>query len=232
MRGEPLSQTHSAEDLQQIYQARFAGRAAYRQKVWAVLCSYFSQWIPQNATVLDLGSGWCEFINGVRCKQRYAMDMNPDVQRYAEAGVEVLQQDCSEPWPIAANSLDVVFTSNFLEHLPTKSSLERTLREAARALKPGGRFIAMGPNIKHVPGAYWDFFDHYIPLTELSLSEALRKSGLQIQICWGQFLPFTMSEGREYPAWMLRIYLSLPMAWRIWGKQFLVVATKPAERAA
>ena len=39
------------------------------------------------------------------------------------------QQDCSEPWEIDPNSLDLVFTSNFFEHLPNKESLDRTMGE-------------------------------------------------------------------------------------------------------
>ena len=64
--------------------------------------------------------------------------------------------------------LDLVFTSNFFEHLPDKSSLGRTLEEIFRCLKPGGRLVAMGPNIRFTGGSYWDFWDHYLPLTEAS----------------------------------------------------------------
>ena len=219
-------QGQSAEDVQKIYQARFGGKSDYRRKVWAVLCRYLSRWIPQNASVLDLGSGWCEFINAVLCSQKYAMDMNPDVERYATPEVNVIRQDCSDAWNVPGNSLDVVFTSNFLEHLPTKSAVEKTLLEAHRALKQGGRLIALGPNIKYLPGAYWDFFDHYVPLTELSLSEVLRKCGFDVEVCRSRFLPYTMSHGSEYPVAILRLYLWMPLAWRICGKQFLIVAKK------
>ena len=33
--------------------------------------------------------------------------------------------------------------------------------------------IALGPNIKYLPGSYWDFWDHFLCLTEMSLGEAL-----------------------------------------------------------
>ncbi len=59
----------------------------------------------------------------------------------------------------------------------------------------GGRLIAMGPNIKYVPGAYRDFFE----LTELSLSEALSNCQFEIEKQVARFLPFTMSQGRQYP---------------------------------
>jgi len=193
-----------------------------------VLSHFFSQWIAPDSAVLDLGCGWCEFINSAVCRLKYGMDLNPDAKRYANPEVTILQQDCSAQWAMEKASLDVVFTSNFLEHLPAKSALEKTLHEAFRALKPNGRFIAMGPNIKHVPGAYWDFFDHHLPLTELSLSEVLEKCGFQVEVQYAQFLPYTMSRGRQYPAWMLRMYLSAPFLWQLVGAQFLVVARKPS----
>jgi SAM-dependent methyltransferase len=213
-------------DLQQIYRTRFTAQSAYRQRVWEILCPFFSRWISPGSTVLDLGCGWCEFINAIHCQAKFAMDLNPDAQLHALPEVTLLQQDCSENWQLGNETLNVVFSSNFFEHLPTKVALERTLVEAHRALKPGGRLICMGPNIKYVPGAYWDFIDHHLPLTELSLVELMKKCGFEAEYCLDRFLPYTMAQGPQYPVWMLRLYLAFPMAWRFWGKQFLVVGRK------
>jgi SAM-dependent methyltransferase len=217
---------HQATDLKKIYETRFAGRAESRERVWRELARFFGRWIPRDATVLDLGCGYCEFINALQCEKKIAMDLNPDAERYASSEVSVLQQNCAQPWGVPSESLDVVFSSNFFEHLPSKPDLEQTLGEAHRALRPGGRLIAMGPNIKYLPGKYWDLFDHYLPLTELSLSEVLKKCGFKIEYCRDRFLPYTMSNRREYPTWTLQAYLSLPVAWRFFGKQFLVIASK------
>ena len=220
------NQAHSPAELQGLYRTRFANRGEYRQRVWAVLTAYFSRWIPEQAAVLDLGCGWCEFINAVKCARKYAMDMNPDSRRHANADVTVLEQDCSQDWKLAEGSLDAVFTSNFFEHLPSKGQLRETILQARRALKPGGCLIAMGPNVKYLAGAYWDFLDHYLPLTELSMSEFLKNSGFEIKVCCARFLPYTMLNGIQYPVWMLRAYLAVPFAWRFFGKQFLIVAEK------
>jgi SAM-dependent methyltransferase len=223
-----LNSPHSARDLEQIYELRFAGKERYRAAVWRVLAStVFSKWISPESVILDLGSGHCEFINNIQARVKYAMDLNPATASHASAGVQVLLQDCSETWQLPAGTLDVVFTSNFFEHLPNKAALEQTVLNAYRCLKPGGRLIALGPNIRLVGGAYWDFFDHYIPLSDLALVELFRKSGFTIECSWAKFLPYTMSDGRTYPVWALKAYLYMPLAWRIYGKQFLIVGRKP-----
>lgn len=218
---------HTPEDLQRIYGARFLSNLEYRKDVWAALVSgWFAQYVKAGDTVLDLGSGYGEFINTVRCGEKLAMDLNPDAPRFLGADVRFLQQDCAERWPLSDESLDVVFTSNFFEHLPDKAALGRTLDEIRRCLRPAGRLVALGPNIKYLPGKYWDFWDHYVPLTETSLKEALVTRGFEVDVCIGRFLPYTMASGPQYPLVFLRAYLALPLAWRIFGRQFLVVGRR------
>ena len=214
-----------------MYALRFGGREEYRRGVWSRLAPEIQRrWMPNAQTILDLGAGYCEFINQAQAVERMAMDLNPEVSRRAAAGVRCLVQDCSKPWPLDDDWLDAVFTSNFFEHLPDKAHLERTLAEAFRCLKPGGRLVALGPNIRFVPGAYWDFFDHHIALTERSLAEAFRNRGFLVTEAIPRFLPYTMSEGRQVPLFMVSTYLKLQPAWRWFGRQFLVVGEKPARR--
>jgi SAM-dependent methyltransferase len=160
------------------------------------------------------------------------MDLNPKTRENLSPEVRFLQQDCSMRWPLGDAELDVVFTSNFFEHLPNKTTLGRTLDQAFRCLKPGGRLIAMGPNIKFTAGRYWDFWDHYLPLTETSLSEGLVVRGFEIEFCHPRFLPYTMVGARQYPLWCLSAYLRLPIFWRLKGEQFLIGARKPADSTA
>ena len=217
------------EELSTIYRQRFTGQETYRGKIWDILTAWFARHCLNGAqTVLDLGCGYGEFINKVPASTRYAMDLNPDSATRLQAGVQFLEQDCSAPWQVAPQSLDAVFTSNFFEHLPNKDCLRKTLAEALRALRPGGRLIAMGPNIALLPGIYWDFYDHHVALTEKALGEALQTSGFRVIRENKAFLPYTMSEGFQPPPILMQWYLQLPFAWRFMGKQFLVVAEKPA----
>jgi len=154
------------------------------------------------------------------------MDLNPESRAHLAPDVTHLSQDSSLPWAIPEGSLDVVFTSNFFEHLPDKLAIRKTLIEARRALKPGGRIIALGPNIKYVPGAYWDFWDHFLCLTEMSLGEALENNGFRVTVSHGRFLPYTTVNRPQFPAAIVRLYLATPFLWRIFGRQFLVVAER------
>jgi SAM-dependent methyltransferase len=215
------------EDLAKIYSSRFLGSEAYRYRVWEILIHEFlRKWICPDCLILDLGCGHGEFINQVAGKRKWGMDLNPETATRLSPEVVFLRQNCAEPWNLPEASLDLVFTSNFFEHLFDKEALHRTLQQAHRALKPGGRLVALGPNIRLLPGAYWDFWDHYLPLTERSLAEAGKLCGFTIEEAVAATLPYSMSQGFQPPLWTLRLYLALPFLWRFFGKQFLVVMRK------
>ena len=218
----------SQAELAQIYARRFGPGQDYRRRVWQVLVSrFFQELVPEQAAVLDLGCGYGEFINAVKARAKLGMDLNPNSRQHLEPAVRFIQQDCSVRWPLAEGELDVIFTSNFFEHLPDKNSLGRTLDETFRCLKRGGALIAVGPNIRFTGGKYWDFWDHFLPLTEKSLSEGLAARGFQIERCHSRFLPYTMAGGPQFPLWMVAAYVRIPLLWRFCGKQFLVIARKP-----
>lgn len=227
-------------DLRQTYCLRFRGEEERRKQVWSVLAtSFFSQWIRPTDTVLDLGAGHCEFINAVNAAVRYALDLNPDTSALAADGVRVLEHDAATKWDLPSNSLDVVFTSNFLEHMPSKQAVLSALAEARRTLRPGGHLIAMGPNVRFCYDTYWDYFDHYVPLSERSIVEALQNMSLEPQRVVPRFLPYTM-KGRlatsrvpfSLHLALLKLYLRCQPAWKLVGKQFLVVARKSDEKTS
>jgi hypothetical protein len=89
--------------------------------------------------------------------------------------------------------------------------------------------LRWGPNIRYVRGAYWDFWDHYLPLAELSQSEGLRNRGFAIHHLLAP-VPAIHNGGRSgVSPDALRIYLKIPV-WRMFGHQFLIVAKSgPAE---
>jgi SAM-dependent methyltransferase len=127
---------------------------------------------------------------------------------------------------LADDMVDVAFASNFFEHLPDKQDLLATLAEIRRVLRPGGRCLILQPNIRHVGGAYWDFLDHHLPLTERSLVEALELVGLKPVEVRSRFLPFTSKSGLPQQPFLVWLYLRRLLAHRVLGRQSWIVAVK------
>lgn len=214
-------------DVQAIYENRFAASEAQRDKIWRVLTrNYFQRWIKEDDAVLDVGAGYCEFINNIQAREKLALDLNPLTRLRANPSVKVVEQDICRAWALDSDSMNVVFSSNFFEHLPGKEDLKHCFKEIHRVLRPGGMLIAMGPNIRFCYNLYWDFLDHYLPLSDRSIVEALELAGFQMETVIPKFLPFTMARKRPPSPWLVRVYLSLPIAWHFMGKQFLVIARK------
>jgi len=215
------------KNLAQIYENRFSGHENYRNRVWKILINeFFSKWIRSTDHILDLGCGYGEFINHAKCEVRHAMDLNPNTKSLLNKEIIFHQQDCSESWEINPSSLDLVFTSNFFEHLPDKESLNRTIGEVNNTLKPGGWLIAMGPNINVLQGRYWDFWDHHVALSDQSLCELLQIHDFTLEQSEAKFLPYHMVRVKERPLFLVSLYLRFPFLWKIFGKQFLIVAKK------
>lgn len=215
------------DDLDQIYEIRFSGFEEYRNDVWKILVNkFFGKWINPNATILDLGCGYGEFINNANAKVKHAMDLNPRTRKLLNDDVIFHEQDCSKVWSLEENSLDLIFTSNFFEHLPNKTALGATISEAMKCLKKGGRIIAMGPNISVLKGKYWDFWDHHVALSDQSIRELLEIHKLKVLTSLTHFLPYNMVRTKRKPLFFVHLYLKFPFIWRFWGKQFLIVAQK------
>jgi dolichol-phosphate mannosyltransferase len=214
-------------DLQQLYRNRFGHYRESRSAIWGVLVhDFFQSWIRRSDTVVDLGCGYGEFLNHVSAARRIGVDLNPDSADMLEAGVEFHEGPADDLGFLPDDSVDVVFTSNLLEHLQSKAEVERTIAEARRVLKPGGHFIAMGPNIRFVHGNYWDFWDHAVPISDRSLIELLTIHHLEIVDTYDRFLPYTSSSPLPRAPILVRLYLRSRLAWPLLGKQFLIRARK------
>src|SRR5262249_26573579 len=143
-------------------------------------------------TVIDLGAGFCEFINTIRCARKIAVDTNPAVRQHAAADVQIILGEMPAVLgQLAAASASAVFCSNFFEHLRDKEGVLAVLLQICRILVPDGRLIVIQPNIRYAYKEYWDFFDHHVPLSHGSLSEALQLTGFDVDELRPRFLPYT-----------------------------------------
>ncbi len=224
---------NSAVNLSHLYSNRFnAQEQEQKERIWRVLCSdFFQGYIRTSDTVLDIGAGYCEFINHIRCASKIALDLNEDTSRYARGDVRVVRCMSNAMSEIDSASVDVAFASNFFEHMPSKEIFLQTLREIRRVLRPMGKLLILQPNIRFLNGEYWDFLDHHIPLTDRSVVEALLAIGMEPVEVKPRFLPYTTkSRLPQHPA-LVRIYLRFPLAQQLLGKQAWIVAIKPGFEA-
>src|SRR5881397_2566201 len=102
---------------------------------------FFSRWVRATDAVLDVGAGYCEFINNIQAKQKLALDLNPATPVRASSDVKVISQDVCEMWAVQSGGIDVVFSSNFFEHLHSKEDFRHCLDEIYRVVRRGGLII-------------------------------------------------------------------------------------------
>lgn len=212
-----------------LYENRFAGVSHHgRAVLWEVLCRKVLQpYVQAGDTVVDLGAGFCEFINHIVCEHKVAIDANPGVREHAASEVDVVVGDVqSILGRISDATVNVVFCSNFFEHLPHKDAVIAVLEEINRILVPGGRLLVIQPNIRYAYKEYWDFFDHHIPLSHHSFREAIELAGLQVELVRPRFLPYRTKSRLPQAAWLLHVYLAFRPAQWLLGKQMFVVARK------
>src|SRR5262249_13035903 len=128
-------------DLSKLYRFRFreADRAG-KMRIWKVLCErFFQPLIGEDRVIVDLACGYGEFINNIRGKKKYAVDLNPDARANVAHGVEFCLSPADAMVAIADGTVDVVFASNFLEHLRSKEECDRVLTDVRRGLPPRRR---------------------------------------------------------------------------------------------
>jgi SAM-dependent methyltransferase len=198
-----------------------------RDGVWKALCAYLQRFVPEAGAVLDLGAGYCSFINHIRAADRHALDSFPGFTAHAAPGVTAHVGRCEELSLFPANRFDTVFASNLLEHL-TREETEKTLGEVLRVLKPGGRLLLLQPNFRTAYRTYFDDFTHVQIFTHVSLADLLAARGFLVEEVRPRFLPFTLKS--RWPAWPWLVALYLRLPFRPLARQMLVVARTPSSK--
>jgi SAM-dependent methyltransferase len=213
-------------DLTKSYHESHLTPDPARPMVWNVVADYLSGFVGADAEVLEIGAGYCDWINQVRAKRRVAVDVWPELRHFSGSGVEPVVLDVATGLAtFPPDSFDVVLASNILEHFDpdvTASIASNILT----LLRRGGRLIIIQPNFAYAARQYFDDYTHRSVFTHVSLPALLRSRGFLIDLVKPRFLPYSM-QGRRLPIrpWLVRAYLQSPFKPR--AGQMLVVARKP-----
>ena len=198
-----------------------------RKALWRVLVRHFFQkYVKPEETVLDIGSGWGEFINEITARRRVAIDVSDEYHRYHGPGLLYSVQSCCN-LAFKDGAADVAFASNVFEHLASRDDVMAALKEIRRILRPGGRLLILQPNFKYCYREYFDIFDHYQAYTHVSMREILQLNGFTIGELHPRFLPFSTKQRLPQAGWLVKLYLAMPIWWRVFGKQMFIVAIRP-----
>jgi SAM-dependent methyltransferase len=177
--------------------------------------------------VIDIAAGNCEFINNIEAREKIAFDINPDTSVYADRNVRVINDVFFNMNNHIGKKCDIIFASNILEHLDNKEQVISSIKACYEQLVSGGKLLILQPNIKYVKGAYWDFIDHKVPLTDVALIEAGKLFGFTVSHCISRFLPYTTQSRFPMHPLLVFWYLKMPLAWFFLDKQSFLVLEKP-----
>jgi 2-polyprenyl-3-methyl-5-hydroxy-6-metoxy-1,4-benzoquinol methylase len=216
------------EPLECIYRERWSPEELTRVRaVWRVLArEFFQKLIPAAATVLDVGCGFCHFLNEIRASERIGVDGNPACANFAEEGVTVKVVRDFSLSDLPERHFDFIFVSNVLEHLENGTQVIELVRRCGELLSDRGRLVILQPNFRLVGARYFDFIDHKTVLTDASIRETLILGKLNLVREIRRFLPYTTKSRFFALPLLVSLYLRLPLLWLLFGQQSLFVAER------
>jgi hypothetical protein len=224
----PAAGSQKGDNLnyERLYAYRFRDvDQASRLAVWKEIASHVYGLMESPQKILDPAAGRCEFIGSILAPERWAVDEVAYAEAEQTAGVQVVTSRIMDA-ELPNSHFDGVFASNFLEHLFTQEAVHEFLRRMHEVMAGGGRIAIMGPNIRYAAKEYWDMADHYVPLTHLAVAEHLYAAGFEPTKIIPRYLPYSFNGLLPPSPALTRAYLRMPLAWRLLGKQFLVIGQK------
>jgi ubiquinone/menaquinone biosynthesis C-methylase UbiE len=182
-----------------------------RKTLWSVLASHISKkYIQPDYAVVELGAGWCDFINNIDSHRRLAVDVWEGLKDQAGPGVECLVHDATVLPTIENGTIDVIFASNFVEHL-TQEEFRKGLEEWHRVLKPGGRLILVQPNFRYAFKRYFDDYTHISIWTHTSLVDFVCSKNWTLEKTIPKFMPLSIKTKLPVSKFLIKSYLLSPV---------------------
>lgn len=213
-------------DYQRLYTYRFRDiDQDARAAVWDEIAPHVHGLMGKPQTVLDPAAGRGEFIGSIDAGERWAVDEVAYSEADQAPGVRYVTSRIMDA-ELPSEHFDGVFASNFLEHLHDQEAIAAFLERMRDLMVPGGRIAIMGPNYRYCAKDYWDCADHYVALTHVAIAEHLYAAGFEPTRIIPRYLPYSFRGILPPSPRLTGLYLRTPLAWKLLGKQFLVIGTR------
>jgi hypothetical protein len=214
-------------DYERLYSYRFRHvDQGKREEVWREIARYVTERsLDSPKRLLDPAAGRREFIDQAPAPERWAIDQVDHEHAGTDREVKFITSQVMEA-ELPEAYFDGIFVSNFLEHLDGQEQVHEFLVRMYEVTAEGGRIAILGPNFRFTAKEYFDYADHIVVLTHLAVAEHLHTAGYEVISNTPRFLPYSFTGRLPASAGLTRAYLSMPLAWRILGKQFLVIGQR------
>ena len=206
------------------HEAYFKEILPYSRKrliAWGSISGYVQRFIPLDSIILELGAGYCYFINNIKAKEKHALDICNIITKCANKNVIIHTQSCADLISLPSKYFNVVFVSNLFEHL-SRHEFKKTIYGISRILKNSGLLLVIQPNYKYCKRLYFDDPTHKTVFTDSSLCAALTDFNFVIIKKYPKFLPYSASTTFKFSKIMVDLYLRSPI--KPFAKQMFIIA--------
>lgn len=198
-----------------------------RSILWRTLVdSFFSKFVTEKSSVLELGCGYCDFINNIKCEKKIGIDLSPDSAKYAKNNVKFFQKSVTELDFLVDDDFDLIFSSNLFEHLD-RTEISDALKILHKKIKKTGKIIFLQPNYRFAYANYFDDYTHKSIWSDISFVDFLIIHHFKVQEIYPKFLPLSIKSRLPTFTFLIKLYLMLPI--KPFGKQMLIIASKEHE---
>ena len=195
-----------------------------RNYTWKYIAKDLQKFIDKDSVVLDLGAGYCDFINNVTAKEKWALDIFPDLTKYASSNVKTCIDSVLNPLVnMPDNYFNIIFASNFFEHFSFQD-IDIVMKFIKKKLQADGVLILIQPNYRYAYREYFDDYTHKTVFTDISIQDYLESNSFKVIKNIPRYIPFSMKSKLSIGYKLIKLYLLLPI--RPFAKQMLVVARK------
>ena len=192
-----------------------------RSSVWKAITEYLQTYISVNDSVLEIGAGYCDFINQINAKEKVAVDINANAQEFCNSEVTFIQSSIFDIQ--ISKKFDVIFASNFFEHF-TIDELQEIFKKLKDLLHDNGKLIIIQPNYYYCYKNYWDDYTHKTVFSHNNLPDFLEEQGFKTTFLKRKFIPFSFKSKLPSSYFLTKMYLFSPI--KPFAKQLLIISEK------